>query len=53
MKLFTIITGNPVDGLTFVGPFADDQTAQEYGDRWCAGDWWVADLEDPTEYTHE
>lgn len=36
-----IVTGNPVDGFEFYGPFAvlDDDTCNEF-----EGDWWVARL---------
>lgn len=43
-----IIKGNPVDGFSCVGPFADRDAAVEYGDT-VDTDWWVLDLEAPDE----
>lgn len=45
-----LIRGNPVDGLTFLGPFDSRETAIEYAEVAMAddgGDWWVADLNKP------
>lgn len=40
-----LITGNPVDGFAFRGPFADRVAAIKYAE-WNheGGDWWVADM---------
>lgn len=40
-----VITGNPVDGLTFLGPFQDAATANEWADLMdVEPEWWVATL---------
>lgn len=43
-----VITGNPVDGFEYIGPFDDTETAVE----WCQDmfddeDWWVTELTSP------
>jgi hypothetical protein len=43
-----IVSGNPVDGFTFTGPFASEQDAIYWADRYGRGlgdYWWIADLE--------
>lgn len=40
-----IVTGNPVDGFTFHGPFADRTAALDWADRECEADWWLAPLD--------
>ena len=43
-----ICHGNPFDGMTILGTFADGDTANEYAqDRLKLTDWWVMGLEDP------
>lgn len=43
-----LITGNPIDGLTFVGPFDTRDEAIEFGQVNAeGGDWWIANLEPP------
>lgn len=43
-----VITGNPVSGLNFYGPFDTANEAVEYGHRNDeGGDWWVAPLVTP------
>lgn len=47
---YIVIMGNVVDGLTFVGPFATMEAAQE----WAANsaptdDWWLAPCQEPSE----
>lgn len=45
---YIIITGNPVDGLGFVGPFKTAEEANRYADlSFTAGDWWVVSLDKP------
>ena len=43
-----VVTGNPVDGFTFYGPFPSGQEAVEWADNAgrgdCDTDWWVAPL---------
>lgn len=39
--MMILVTGNPVDGLSFYGPF--DEIADETLDKF-EGDWWIADL---------
>lgn len=41
-----LVTGNPVDGLSFIGPFTDDEEAMEYADQHYGGtDWWLTTIE--------
>lgn len=45
---FILITGNPVDGFTYIGPYATAEEASEEGDNGPLGgegDWWVAPLQ--------
>lgn len=42
-----VATGNPFDGLTLTGTFADDTTAIEYAERQDLETWWIADLHAP------
>lgn len=41
-----VVTGNPIDGFQFCGPFASHSEATEYGDN-LEPDWWVAPLAAP------
>lgn len=53
---YIVITGNPVDGLFFNGPFGEHDGAVEWAEREQAGeDWWVAQLVPyiPCNYTIE
>ena len=47
MSKFILVTGNPVDGLSFFGPFNDPEEAHEFAEGCGTGDWWVAMLEEP------
>lgn len=41
-----VVTGNPVDGLTFTGPFDNHDDALMYAETRLTGDyWWVAPIE--------
>ena len=44
-----IVTGNPVDGLNFIGPFPNSASAIERADHdgRLDADWWIAPLERP------
>ncbi len=46
-KRWLIIEGNPVDGLTFLGPYLDEQDAVKDAEHRCEGDWWVSELVTP------
>lgn len=48
-----IITGNPVDGFSFIGPFPDEDAAREYGENLIPDDWWVSELETPIGAAYE
>lgn len=41
-----IVTGNPIDGLTFIGPFEDESEAIDYAETNCE-EWWLGELEEP------
>lgn len=46
-----LVTGNPVDGFQFVGPFEDSDDAVRYAEDEEHRDteWWLGDLESPEE----
>lgn len=48
---FIVCYGNPIDGLTFTGPFETRDSANEWADANIATeyDWWVAPIEQPKE----
>ena len=41
---YIMITGNPVDGFSFTGPFDTHDEAVNYGENFHSGDWWIAPL---------
>ena len=45
--MLLVVTGNPVDGFSHVGPFEDYETASEYADRRMDSDWWIVPLNSP------
>lgn len=47
---YIIVTGNPVDGFKFVGPFDDKEKAIEVAEHHIIVDWWIADLTSPESY---
>jgi hypothetical protein len=48
MTTSIVIFGNPVDGMHFVGPFEDAESASEYADGQRGSfDWWIAPIEPP------
>ena len=52
MGLSIVITGNPVDGLFFYGPFKTAEDANEWADAEQSDqEWWVAPLDEPTAST--
>ena len=40
-----VVFGNPIDGLTFEGPFDDFESAEAYATGF--DDWWIAALSEP------
>ena len=46
---YIICYGNPIDGLTFIGPFEDRDDAVRYAENDIrdGGDWWIAELDEP------
>lgn len=46
---FVIVTGSPIDGFTFIGPFEFHGDASDYADANLAGeaDWWIAEVRTP------
>ena len=44
--MFIVIYGNPIDGISFVGPFADNDEANTFADN-SDGDWWVSSIDAP------
>jgi hypothetical protein len=43
-ETFIVITGNPVDGFTYHGPFVSAEDANAYAED-LPTDWWVAPLQ--------
>lgn len=41
------VTGNPVDGFFFYGPFPSPEAATEWGEREGQTDWWITELAPP------
>jgi hypothetical protein len=50
-NLCIIVEGNPLDGLTFIGPFDSMDDAIAFGGVTCTMEWWIAKVHDPYEYT--
>lgn len=49
-----VVTGNPVDGLFFYGPFDDSDQATSWAERnHPDDDWWLAPLVNPEAYEAE
>lgn len=48
--MWIVISGNPIDGCSFYGPFKTRDQANDWADRNVANeyDWWVTNLEEPT-----
>ena len=43
-----LVTGNPVDGFQYVGPFEDQTAVMLYVDQQRDGiDWWMVELQPP------
>src|SRR5262245_19657920 len=47
MSKWIVVTGNPVNGFTFTGPFDDSDAAAEWAESLSGEDWWVAEIEPP------
>jgi hypothetical protein len=44
---YIIVTGNPVDGFGYIGPFVDRDDAVRYSDCLSDLDWWIAEVNPP------
>jgi hypothetical protein len=45
--MFIVVSGNPVDGVTFFGPFSDAEVADDWAVDYLnntGGDWWVSSV---------
>lgn len=42
-----IVTGNPIDGAEFVGPFPSVAEASEYAERFVGCEYWIASVDPP------
>jgi hypothetical protein len=49
MGLCIIITGNPVDGFGYFGPFKTCEHAFRHAEELRLQEWWIAPLEAPNE----
>lgn len=48
-SLCVLISGNPVDGFRFIGPFRNGEVANLYADDNLDADWWNASLDAPND----
>lgn len=50
MQQYIIVSGNPIIGFKYTGPFADSCTALEWADENIANeyDYWLVTLSDPS-----
>jgi hypothetical protein len=47
-KWYILIVGNPIDGLSVIGPFELHDDAINYGETFGQGeDWWVTGMSNP------
>ncbi len=46
---FIVITGSPVAGFDYIGPFEDSEDAVEFGETSLVGEWWLGHLDSPPE----
>lgn len=46
MNKWIVITGNPVDGCNYIGPFDSREAAEDYIYH-DSSDWWVVELQSP------
>jgi hypothetical protein len=44
-----VITGTPVDGFQYLGPFVDSAEALGYCEGLAGTDWWIAPLYEPAQ----
>lgn len=44
---YQIMTGNPVDGFAFVGPYDDEEFATSEAEKYADQEWWVIALTPP------
>ena len=42
-----VVSGNPITGLSFIGPFDNEDAAGDYGGGYCLEHWEVAELLPP------
>ncbi len=47
MNQYIIVSGGPVNGFGFIGPFSDHQSALTHAELNCSGDWWITLLASP------
>jgi hypothetical protein len=48
MQQVILVSGNPIQGFTFTGPFESAAAARQYADENMQGmDWWTACLDAP------
>lgn len=48
-KQYILISGNPVDGFNYTGPFDAASAAHDHGEDCGFAEYWIADLTTPTE----
>ena len=53
MGLHVVIFGNPIDGMSIIGPFNHAPEAVDWADENADGTWWVAPLHHQEEFEEE
>jgi len=47
-----VISGNPVGGFSYAGPFCNSEDATRYADDCLDADWWIAPLDLNPNFVH-
>jgi hypothetical protein len=53
--MYVLITGNPIDGISLIGPFDEPDAAIDYAEVNIngQGEWWLVEVEAPQEQEQE
>lgn len=52
MLKYIVVSGNPIDGLFFNGPFEERDDAVTWAGINLNDNWWIAELESQDNYDH-
>lgn len=50
---YVVITGDPLLGFNFIGPFDSLEDADSWAENKLGGDWWLTHLENPEDQSAE